>query len=155
MSLNENSSTNSDSSSNSFQLTEYEEWEERVHEQNRQVDRIIEDMIISNHNLNVEVPRSRRRRRFCNREREIGEKRLMTDYFVERPTYTPEVFRRRFRMQKSLFLRIVEAITTNDEYFQQRPDATGRQSLSPLQKCTATIRVLAYGSSYDGVDEYL
>ncbi|XP_057807788.1 uncharacterized protein LOC131022350 [Salvia miltiorrhiza] len=58
-------------------------------------------------------------------------------------------------MQKNLFLRIVEAITANDEYFQQIPDATGRQGLSPLVKCTGAIRVLAYGSSTDVVDEYL
>ncbi|XP_057770667.1 uncharacterized protein LOC130990451 [Salvia miltiorrhiza] len=75
--------------------------------------------------------------------------------FVERPTYTPQIFRRRFRMQKKLFLRIVEAITANDEYFQQRPDAIGRQGLSPLVKCTGAIRVLAYGSSTDVVDKFL
>nr|GFC44541.1 hypothetical protein [Tanacetum cinerariifolium] len=30
----------------------------------------------------------------------------------------------RFRMRKHLFLRIVDAVTANDRYFQQRPDAT-------------------------------
>uniref|UniRef100_A0A0D3DML2 Myb-like domain-containing protein n=1 Tax=Brassica oleracea var. oleracea TaxID=109376 RepID=A0A0D3DML2_BRAOL len=34
-------------------------------------------------------------------------------------------------------------------------DALGRLSLSPLQKCTAVIRVLAYGFAADAVDEYL
>ncbi|KAJ9558023.1 hypothetical protein OSB04_012637 [Centaurea solstitialis] len=58
-------------------------------------------------------------------------------------------------MQRSLFLRIVDAVTANDEYFQQRPDGAGRQGLSPLQKCTAAMRVLAYGASADAVDEYL
>uniref|UniRef100_A0A0D3BT01 DDE Tnp4 domain-containing protein n=1 Tax=Brassica oleracea var. oleracea TaxID=109376 RepID=A0A0D3BT01_BRAOL len=40
-------------------------------------------------------------------------------------------------------------------FFQQRRDATGRDGLSPLQKCTAAIRLLAYGSAADSVDEYL
>uniref|UniRef100_A0A0D3BXZ3 DDE Tnp4 domain-containing protein n=1 Tax=Brassica oleracea var. oleracea TaxID=109376 RepID=A0A0D3BXZ3_BRAOL len=34
-------------------------------------------------------------------------------------------------------------------------DVTGRLGLSPLQKCTTAIRVLAYGSALDAVDEYL
>ncbi|XP_057425967.1 uncharacterized protein LOC130719363 [Lotus japonicus] len=34
-------------------------------------------------------------------------------------------------------------------------DAVGRQGLSPLQKCTAAIRMLAYGSPADSVDEYV
>ena len=34
-------------------------------------------------------------------------------------------------------------------------DATGRHSLSPLQKCTGAIRVLAYRTSVDAHDEYL
>ncbi|XP_048489931.2 uncharacterized protein LOC125491896 [Beta vulgaris subsp. vulgaris] len=41
------------------------------------------------------------------------------------------------------------------KFFVQKPDATGRMSASKLQKCTAAIRMLAYGSSSDAVDEYL
>ncbi|XP_057790514.1 uncharacterized protein LOC131007625 [Salvia miltiorrhiza] len=93
--------------------------------------------------------------RYCDREREFGAERLINDYFGDSPTYTPEIFRRRFRMQKSLFIRIVEAVTANDEFFQQRRDATGRVGLSALQKCTGAMRVLAYGTSSDVVEEYL
>ncbi|XP_033132443.1 uncharacterized protein LOC117127146 [Brassica rapa] len=42
-----------------------------------------------------------------------------------------------------------------DEFFRQKQDVTGRLGLSALQKCTAAIRVLAYGSALDAVDEYL
>ncbi|KAL8526615.1 hypothetical protein ACS0TY_015716 [Phlomoides rotata] len=48
----------------------------------------------------------------------------MNNYFSNNPTYTPEIFRRIFHMRKSVFLRIVDAITTTGEYFRQRPDAT-------------------------------
>lgn len=34
-------------------------------------------------------------------------------------------------------------------------DATGRSSLSLLQKCTVVIRMLAYGTSADNMDDYL
>ncbi|XP_075506796.1 uncharacterized protein LOC142543185 [Primulina tabacum] len=39
--------------------------------------------------------------------------------------------------------------------FHQRDDAARRKCLSPLQKCTAAIRQLAYGVPADNLDEYL
>uniref|UniRef100_A0A0D3CBS7 DDE Tnp4 domain-containing protein n=1 Tax=Brassica oleracea var. oleracea TaxID=109376 RepID=A0A0D3CBS7_BRAOL len=39
--------------------------------------------------------------------------------------------------------------------FVKKQDVTGRFGLSPLQKCTPAIPVLAYGSALDAVDEYL
>nr|XP_025703129.1 glutathione S-transferase T3-like [Arachis hypogaea] len=43
------------------------------------------------------------------------------------------------------------------DYFadELRVDATGRRGLSPLQKCTAAIRMLAYGIAADAVDDYV
>ena len=58
-------------------------------------------------------------------------------------------------MKKHVFMRIVDRLSTEMEYFQQRPDATGRLGLSALQKCTAAIRMLAYGTAADACDEYL
>ncbi|KAH1232925.1 Glutathione S-transferase T2 [Glycine max] len=45
--------------------------------------------------------------------------------------------------------------SNHDEYFQMRVDALRRKGLSPLQKCTTTIHILAYGSPADSVDEYV
>ena len=36
-----------------------------------------------------------------------------------------------------------------------RYDVVGRLGLSPLQKCTIVIRILAYGSPADCLDEYV
>ncbi|XP_075492516.1 uncharacterized protein LOC142530572 [Primulina tabacum] len=44
---------------------------------------------------------------------------------------------------------------TRDGYFKWREDAARRKSLSPLQKCTAAIRQLAYRGPSDQLDEYL
>ncbi|XP_039141193.1 uncharacterized protein LOC120278465 [Dioscorea cayenensis subsp. rotundata] len=87
----------------------------------------------------------RRSRRHLNRDREARHEKLFNDYFADEPVYPGNVFRRRFRMRKALFLRIVEALANHSEYFQLRVDATGKRGLSPLQKCTAAIRQLAYG----------
>ncbi|XP_058768041.1 uncharacterized protein LOC131641753 [Vicia villosa] len=46
------------------------------------------------------------------------------------------------------------ALGNHDEYFRMRVDATGKMGLSPLQKCTSAIRMLAYGSAADIVDKY-
>uniref|UniRef100_A0A0D3AQ10 DDE Tnp4 domain-containing protein n=1 Tax=Brassica oleracea var. oleracea TaxID=109376 RepID=A0A0D3AQ10_BRAOL len=58
-------------------------------------------------------------------------------------------------MNKGLFIRIVDGLEQFFPFFQQRKDATGRWGLTALQKCTAAIRLLAYGNSADTVDEYL
>uniref|UniRef100_A0A0D3AZC5 Uncharacterized protein n=1 Tax=Brassica oleracea var. oleracea TaxID=109376 RepID=A0A0D3AZC5_BRAOL len=58
-------------------------------------------------------------------------------------------------MNKPLFMRIVDRLANEVEFFRQKRDALGRLSLSPLQKCTAAIRVLAYGIVYLFGDEYL
>ncbi|XP_058754741.1 uncharacterized protein LOC131627906 [Vicia villosa] len=99
--------------------------------------------------------RPRRQRINIERNREDRHDRLFNDYFSETPVYTNEQFRQRYRMHKHVFLHIVEALGQHDEYFQMRVDATGRSSLSPLQKCTVVIRMLAYGTSADIVDAYL
>ncbi|XP_048613500.1 uncharacterized protein LOC106422421 [Brassica napus] len=97
----------------------------------------------------------RKKRAYIERDRERGHNQLWKDYFIENPTYPPEMFRRRFRMNKPLFLRIVERLSSEVPYFQQTRDAAGRYGLSPLQKCTTAIRMLAYGQSGDTYDEYL
>nr|XP_017217026.1 PREDICTED: uncharacterized protein LOC108194578 [Daucus carota subsp. sativus] len=58
-------------------------------------------------------------------------------------------------MGRRVFLCIVDVVSNFDPYFQQRIDVVGRQGLSPLQKCTATMRMLAYGISTDVVDDYV
>ena len=79
----------------------------------------------------------------------------MKDYFNPSPVHGPDVFRRRFRMSKRLFLRITEDLEASYEYFQQKPDARGYLGFTTIQKCTSAIRVLAYGNTYDINDEYL
>ncbi|CAN1170421.1 hypothetical protein LINPERHAP2_LOCUS28992 [Linum perenne] len=58
-------------------------------------------------------------------------------------------------MKKELFLRIVESLSNYSEYFRPRVDVANKRGLSPLQKCTAAIRQLAYGTPADHYDEYL
>ena len=54
-----------------------------------------------------------------------------------------------------MFLRIVDHLSYKIVYFQPSFDDVGRASLSPLQKCTAAIRMMAYGCAADVVDEYV
>ncbi|XP_048633801.1 uncharacterized protein LOC125608057 isoform X1 [Brassica napus] len=118
-----------------------------------EIDSLVEDFV-GNFD-DIEEPKKRKKRIYMERFREDGHQKLWNDYFSETPTYNPELFRRRFRMNKSLFLRIVQRLETNIPYFQQGTDCTGRSSLTPLQKCTAAIRQLAYGGAADSLDEYV
>ncbi|GJS03717.1 ALP1-like protein isoform X1 [Tanacetum coccineum] len=47
-------------------------------------------------------------RTYINRERDVAEERLMADYFVPHLKYQAEYFRRRYRMNRELFLEIPE-----------------------------------------------
>ncbi|XP_018460218.1 uncharacterized protein LOC108831154 [Raphanus sativus] len=92
---------------------------------------------------------------FIYRDRESGHYRLFDDYFSETPVYNDAMFRRRYRMSRPLFLHIVEAVESYDNYFTQKRDAAGRVGLSSLQKVTAAFRMLAYGLPADAIDEHI
>ncbi|CAN1216941.1 hypothetical protein LINPERPRIM_LOCUS839 [Linum perenne] len=78
----------------------------------------------------------------------------MRDYFSPNLTYNDRIFRRRFQMRIGLFNRVLGDIVRYDSSFSQRQDALGRLSLSPEQKITSVLRMLAYDSSANSVDEY-
>jgi hypothetical protein len=94
-------------------------------------------------------------RRYIERDHLQGHERLFLDYFAESPVYPPNIFRRRFRMRRSLFLRIQSAVEGHDNYFIQKRDNAQRLGLSSLQKITAALRMLAYGVTVDFMDEYV
>ncbi|XP_052137304.1 uncharacterized protein LOC127755649 [Oryza glaberrima] len=98
------------------------------------------------------APRSTRR--YIMRDREAHHAMIWNDYFSDNPVFTQQQFRRRYRMNKPLFLRIMNALSEWDTYFTHRVDALGRHGVSPLQKCTAVMRMLAYSACADETDEY-
>jgi hypothetical protein len=53
-----------------------------------------------------------------------------------------------------LFLKIMHEVCTYDSYFVQKRNAAGILGLSTIQKCMAALRLLAYGTSGDAIDEY-
>jgi hypothetical protein len=58
-------------------------------------------------------------------------------------------------MRKHLFLHIVRTLSDWSPVFQQRRDAFGKLGFSLLLKCTAALRMLAYGTCADMFDENL
>jgi hypothetical protein len=93
------------------------------------------------------------RRRYIERGHATARDRLMSDYFSENPVYND--FRRRYRMKRHLFLRIVQTLSSWSPYFCQWSDAFGKVGFSPLHKCTVAMRMLAYGTPTDLWDENL
>ncbi|XP_050105631.1 uncharacterized protein LOC126585270 [Malus sylvestris] len=87
------------------------------------------------------------------RKREKRGKNLLEDYFIPNSIFPDHVFRRRFRMQRHLFNKIMSDICNHDSYFVQKEDAFHVLGLIPEQKITASLRMLAYGASADQVDE--
>nr|XP_034569929.1 putative nuclease HARBI1 [Setaria viridis] len=93
--------------------------------------------------------------RVLQRDRQAGHQRLYQDYFSDDPTYGHSYFRRRFRMRRTLFVRIWNAVEEHDEYFVQKRNAAGVLGLSSLQKITAAFRMLTYGVAADATDDYV
>ncbi|XP_028077273.1 uncharacterized protein LOC114279244 [Camellia sinensis] len=93
--------------------------------------------------------------RYICRDRRQGHDRLFADYFAVNPMYSPTIFRRRFRMRRPLYLRILNAIQAHNSYFVQKQDAADVVGLSPLQKMTSAMRILSYGVAADAVDDYI
>ncbi|XP_021865228.2 uncharacterized protein [Spinacia oleracea] len=154
------SSTYSNNSDNSNQqsINDYNRRYERRRQANRVVDRMMDEFMLANNPFEFfqianQVPRAPRV--LVQRNRDDGNDRLWNDYFVDQPVFPPSLFRRRFRMKKHVFLRITQTLEERHEFFQQCPDATGRLGESSLQKCTAAMRLLAYGTAADSVEDYL
>jgi hypothetical protein len=58
-------------------------------------------------------------------------------------------------MHRALFLKIVKDIEHHDDYFSHKKDALGNPGLRGIQKITSSLRILAYGGSFDANDEYI
>ena len=89
------------------------------------------------------------------RSRQEFAERLEQDYWGDDPTYNLNIFRRRFRMQRNLFDKILLDLSETDPFFTQRYDALGKFGFTPKQKMTAAMRYLAYGASADQLDEFI
>ncbi|KAJ0439810.1 hypothetical protein HanPI659440_Chr07g0261111 [Helianthus annuus] len=90
----------------------------------------------------VEEQCTRKRRKFIRRNHIQGHERLYRDYFAENPVYPSNLFRRRFRMSRPLFLRILNEVVANEPYFVQRRDNIGRLGLSSMQKIISEDSVI-------------
>ncbi|XP_035830783.1 uncharacterized protein LOC110893545 [Helianthus annuus] len=124
-------------------------------------DGVLDDMVIAmaqeamDYLQEAESSASRTRQPPIERNRLAAHERLVQDYFCETPVYDDDQFKRRFRMNRRLFVKISNDLGGESPFFTQRVSASGKVGFSGLQKCTATIRQLAYGTSIDAWDEYL
>ncbi|XP_071729421.1 uncharacterized protein [Rutidosis leptorrhynchoides] len=102
-------------------------------------------------------------RRYIRRNHYETHDRLMDDYFDEGCKYTDDNFKRRYRMWRRVFLRIINDILSYSanplsyyfRCFHRRQDSRGKWSISMHLKITDALRQLAYGYTLDALDEYL
>jgi hypothetical protein len=114
---------------------------------------------IASHNIGSSIGKA------PNRERNFVQKMasIRDDYFVDNDEvrrdggigkrYSEEEFERRFRMPRSVFDEVF-VVVSQDNYFCERKDATGKPGAFPIQKVVSALRQLCYGLSSDGVEEY-
>jgi hypothetical protein len=51
---------------------------------------------------------------------------VYSNYFADNAINTPKEFRRRFRINKELFMKIVQSVREYDDYFKYKKDCTGK-----------------------------
>ena len=82
------------------------------------------DQTFENFSIHNGVQEEERKRRkklvYIERNREEFDVHLWNDYFSKTPTYPHNLFRRRFRMNKSLFMHIVDRLSNEVHFFQQK-----------------------------------
>jgi hypothetical protein len=89
------------------------------------------------------------------RSRNAGALLLYSDYFADNAINTPKEFHWRFRMNKELFMKIVQGVREYDDYFKYKKDCTEKWGFTTIQKCTAALWCIAYGSPPDTSVDYL
>ena len=77
---------------------------------------LVADELESEPHLDSQPGGSQVGREFLYCDREGTYERLYCDYFSNRPTYGPIKFRRRYKMRRELFLRIMDAVTNFDPW---------------------------------------
>ncbi|XP_070676231.1 uncharacterized protein [Malus domestica] len=78
---------------------------------------------------------------------------LMNNYFDPNSVYIEEDFRRHFLMRRHVFQHLLCDVQQVNPYFRQKWDRVGHPSFSPHQKVTIALRMMAYGSPADSMDE--
>jgi len=63
------------------------------------------------------------------RDRHEMHDRMFKNYFSKSPIYEASLFRRRYRMRRSLFVFIMDKVCAYDSYFVQKRDALGFMGL--------------------------
>jgi hypothetical protein len=80
---------------------------------------------------------------------------LESGYFTGNAIHNPLEFRRSLKMSKELFMKIFIGVQEYDDYFRHRKDRSGLPRFTSVQKCTATLRCIAYGAPPNTVNDYL
>eukprot|EP00171_Calliarthron_tuberculosum_P004029 IDg4029t1 len=84
-------------------------------------------------------------------EKSIADDRLFRYYFDDDPFDNDVSFMHRLHVTKPISCTLVRAVCAMDSYFVQKTNCVAVRGLSPLQKCTAAMRMLVYRGLEDEV----
>jgi hypothetical protein len=99
--------------------------------------------------------RSRQCWRYIDRNREATHNQLMHNYFTYPCVYSTTLFLSKVQYAKEPFPSHLEDVGENSLYLTLRTNVVNCNGFSPHHKCTAALRMLAYGSIAHSIDEYI
>lgn len=80
--------------------------------------------------------------------------RLVTKYFSgERSRMSEELFERRFRMPRTVFVKVWQKIENKDPFVQKYDAVTKQPGIHPLVRYVSCLRKIAYGDASDRADD--
>jgi hypothetical protein len=78
----------------------------------------------------------------------------MADYFGELPRFSPDDFKRIFRISRSRYHELRNILCAGNVFFRERVDATYREAISTDAKMLISLKYLAYGTSVNDFQDY-
>ncbi|XP_050117553.1 uncharacterized protein LOC126595229 [Malus sylvestris] len=83
----------------------------------------------------------------------MAHQNLMNNYFNPNLVYNEKDFRRRFSMRRHVFERVLHDVQHVNPYFRQKMDRAGRLGFSSHQKVNFVLRMLAYDTPANAMDD--
>jgi hypothetical protein len=95
-----------------------------------------------------------KKRRYILWDRSHARCSIMADYLGELPRFSPDDFKRIFRVSRSSYHEFHSILCAGSVFFRERVDATYREAISTDAKILISLKYLAHGTSVNAFQGY-
>jgi len=96
----------------------------------------------------------KQKRHYIHWDRSRARSCIMADYLGSLPRFSPDDFKRIFRVSRSSYQELRNILCTENVFFRERVDAANREPISTDAKILISLKYLAYGTSVNAFRDY-